>query len=200
MEQWIKEAMKTKTTEEFLYKLALRGYYLALNEGKGFTCSYIGNEKKVKRKELALVELMLKRRKEKIVFHFNTTKELYIDLRTTEEYISQKYEPRPELKEDTLLWQCILKKAYNKNSKLYLTLYWLRTGGAKLTYNEEKKKIRIQARYGTKFQWKNKEEWRQDFKSWIYPRKKEMGLLFQEALKETLLKLEKDVCLRTTHH
>ena len=83
----------------------------------------------------------------------------------------RRFNPRPDLKEDEYIWNMVLKTAIKLDNETYNVLHGFRCGGAKLIYdaNNPKFKLQMKPRYGRDNYWSSKEEWAVYKKHWLMP-------------------------------
>ncbi|MCF8001701.1 MAG: hypothetical protein K9K76_07600 [Halanaerobiales bacterium] len=106
------------------------------------------------------------------------------DEESFEDYIKRlqteyKYDPRPDLKEDSQLWQKVLKTAEKIDKKAYYILHGFRCGGAKL--KTENGEITMISRTGRKHLWQSKKEYMKDRKKWLIPLRKSISEIFNSV-------------------
>ena len=77
-----------------------------------------------------------------------------------------KYDPRPDVKEDSQLWEQVLKTAEKIDKKAYWVLHGFRCGGAKLK-TENGGEFTMVARTGKNHLWQSREEYMRDRKKWL---------------------------------
>ena len=98
-----------------------------------------------------------------------------------EDYITRirskyKYDPRPDLEEDSQLWKKILKLAEGIDKKAYHILHGFRCGGAKLEIKNDK--VNMKPRIGKNHLWQSQEEYNKDRKQWLMPLKDSISEIF----------------------
>ena len=87
-----------------------------------------------------------------------------------------KYDPRPDLKEDSQLWEKILKIAEGIDEKTYHILHGFRCGGAKLEIKNDK--VNMKPRIGKNHLWQSQEEYNKDRKQWLMPLRESISEIF----------------------
>ncbi|ACL69109.1 hypothetical protein [Halothermothrix orenii] len=95
-----------------------------------------------------------------------------------------RYDPRPDLSEDSELWQTVLKEAEKQDKQVYSNLHGCRCGGARL--KTEKGQLKLIPAIGPDQFWKNKEEWDQDRKEFLLP--------YASDIKEIFIKVQRKCC------
>ena len=89
------------------------------------------------------------------------------------ERLKNKYDPRPDLKEDADLWNKVLKAAEKLKGEVYGILHGFRIKGAKLKLKDSG--IVMEPR---KSGWENEQEWKSDRKKWLLPHKEKIKEIF----------------------
>jgi len=87
-----------------------------------------------------------------------------------------QYDPRPDLTEDSQLWEKILKIAEARDEKAYNILHGFRCGGAKLEVKNNK--VIMQPRIGENHLWQSQQEYNKDRKEWLMPLRESIGEIF----------------------
>ena len=93
-----------------------------------------------------------------------------------------KYDPRPDLIEDSQLWKKILKIAEITDEKAYHILHGFRCGGAKLEIKNGK--VNMKPRIGEDHLWQSQEEYNKDRKEWLMPLRESIGEIFNTVDKK----------------
>ena len=93
-----------------------------------------------------------------------------------------QYDPRPDLKEDSQLWEKILKIAEGIDEKAYHILHGFRCGGAKLEIKNGK--INMKPRIGKNHLWQSQMEYNKDRKEWLMPLRESIGEIFNTVDKK----------------
>jgi len=91
-----------------------------------------------------------------------------------------QYDPRPDLEDDTELWQLVLKEAKKVGSQLYGNLHGYRCSGANLKRKGNNLKLITKHLIGN--EWKNKQEWLKDREEYLLPYKEEITEIFQKVI------------------
>jgi hypothetical protein len=86
------------------------------------------------------------------------------------------YDPRPDLKEDSRLWEKVLKKAETKDNRVYFILHGFRCGGAKLEIKDDK--VNMKPRIGENYLWQSRKEYNKDRNQWLMPLKVSISEIF----------------------
>ncbi len=110
---------------------------------------------------------------------------LLAEARDKAEELKRALEPRPDLKEDSKLWQLVLRTAAVRSHKVYGVLHGIRCIGGRLELNAGN--LKLLPRYGDpKVTGINgKEDW-QDIRSrWLLPCKEQISAIF-DMVKEGL--------------
>ena len=87
-----------------------------------------------------------------------------------------KYDPRPDLTEDSQLWEKVLRNAATKDNKVYSILHGFRCGGAKLEIKNNK--VNMKPRIGEKYLWQSQDEYDKDRKEWLMPLRESISEIF----------------------
>ncbi|MFW5962027.1 MAG: hypothetical protein ACOCQR_00245 [bacterium] len=173
------------TISKIIKKMQEKGYIFILKDEDDIGINYVGKIKKSKKQfqeDIKPYQQAIEKEKEVLI---KLLKE-----KRYNEYISKareknKYEPRPDLKEDTLLWQALLKLTQENNRKLYGILHGFRCYGAKLLTNKARDKIKLVPRFEEEGLWKDNDEWKKDAQDWLIPYKKEIEKLLEETIRKT---------------
>ncbi len=101
------------------------------------------------------------------------------ELKDKKEQVLQLLEdPRPDLREDSHLWQGVLKKAKNIDNFMHGSLHGFRCAGCRLKLEGDTLRL-----YPSDH-WKNKEEYNQDKVEYLIPHKEEIRQLFKDIAAE----------------
>ena len=87
-----------------------------------------------------------------------------------------KHDPRPDLKEDSHLWEIVLDIAERNYTEAYRILHGFRCGGARLKQGAHT--IKMEARIGSDHLWQSKKEYMADRKRWLIPKRKILSEIF----------------------
>ena len=90
-----------------------------------------------------------------------------------------RYDPRQDLWEDSNYWKVVLKEAEKVNKWVYGVLHGFRCGGAKLTYDNGK--IKMRPRLGSRHAWKTKQNYLEDKKEFLVEHKQDIIKVFKKA-------------------
>jgi 2-keto-3-deoxy-galactonokinase len=106
-----------------------------------------------------------------------------------EEYLQQereknRYDPRPDLSDDTELWQAVLEEAKKQDRQVYSNLHGFRCVGCRLQLENEQLKLLPGAAIGQ--HWKNKKEWKQDRREYLIPFKDTISAVFKAVYQELM--------------
>jgi hypothetical protein len=101
-----------------------------------------------------------------------------------EEYLNKlvekhKYDPRPDLKKDSKLWQVVLKTAERVNKQIYSNLHSFRIAGARLKVKDGK--LKLIPTIGQNKYWKTKADYQKDRKEYLLPYTEEIKEIFKEV-------------------
>lgn len=93
---------------------------------------------------------------------------------------AHRYDPRPDLSEDSGLWRAVLEVALAKDEKIYGILHGVRCIGARLVL--ENGELRLEPRIGEGIE--DEEDWWQVRLKWLVPQTKTIVQVFREAVRE----------------
>lgn len=93
-----------------------------------------------------------------------------------------RYDPRQDLWEDSNYWKIVLKEAEKVSQEVYGVLHGFRCGGAKLTYKEDK--IKMRPRLGSRHSWETKQDYLKDKKEFLIEHKQDIIKVFNKASKK----------------
>ena len=166
------------TGYEIISKLEEIGYKLELRPGPKIGYSLLPGYNPDPQEAEKLIE-KLKANKENVIEYLKLDDEeafiKYID----EIREQQRYDPRPDLSEDSKYWQAILKEAEKQDKQVYGNLHGFRIAGCRLQLENEQLKMTPGEAIGQ--HWKNKKEWKQDRKEYLLPYPKEIKNIFNKV-------------------
>ncbi len=110
----------------------------------------------------------------------NGKEEFDLDNHLQELRQENKYNPRPDLEEDSQLWEQVLKTAEKIDFKVYSILHGFRCGGAKLIIKNNQ--LLLNPRFGKQHEWKNPNDWKQDRQDYLILHKETIKSIFEVAM------------------
>ena len=92
-----------------------------------------------------------------------------------------KYDPRPDIKEDSWLWNNVLKTAEKIDGDIYGILHGFRCAGCMLKLKNNH--ITLKPNIGQKKHWKTDKEWKRDREEWLIPKIESIKVVFSTVEK-----------------
>jgi len=163
---------------DIISRLEELGYNLELKPGRKINISLKPGFKPDPQKAEELIN-ELKANKDEIIKYLSLTEEEAFNLYIEELREKNRYDPRPDLKEDHDYWQAVLKEAEKLDKQIYSNLHGFRCAGCRLKIEGDG--LRLFPAVGPGQQWKDKREWIQDRQEHLLPYAKEIKEIFEKV-------------------
>ena len=177
MEKNLEKYLNDKNCEDLVYNMKLLGYKFVLKDkfnikNPQLTLRNIRDRKVTNQKfkeDIAPYKAQIKKYKPQII---KALLQQNYDDYIKEKREESKFEPRPDLVEDTMTWQKVLKKAYKNNKRIYGLLHFARIEGTKL--KKDNNNINMSPQLGKPGRWQDEDEWLEFYELNILPNKDEI--------------------------